>query len=200
MRAEHWILSLAAVFGVFIVMAAMLPDDLWEEDLRRSSKLMANTVGKGGGIPGPALGMAPGYPKGGAGPAIAGRQPASRGAPWGRNVAIPGLVPFSRASTERFQGKIVHTVSLGVDVGWGQVHVWVDGAPPSPREVSLAPDWYLQYMGCPVQENAWVEGIAFVFDKKRPDAELYAKTITVNGKMCRLRNDEGFALWSNRLQ
>jgi hypothetical protein len=29
---------------------------------------------------------------------------------------------------------------------------------------------------------------------------LFAKTIAVNGKTCRLRNDEGFALWSNRLR
>lgn len=68
------------------------------------------------------------------------------------------------------------------------------------RQISLAPDWYLQYLGCPVSENMHVKGTAYKFDTVRSGAKLFAKTIAVNGKTCRLRNDEGFALWSNRLR
>lgn len=91
-------------------------------------------------------------------------------------------------------------VKRGADVGWGQVHVWIAGGPDPVQEVSLAPDWFLQHLGCAVPNDARVRGMGFRFDVTRPEAELYARTVTVNGKTCRLRNDEGFALWSNKLR
>jgi hypothetical protein len=112
-----------------------------------------------------------------------------------------GLVPFSRAKTNRFQGKVVRVVSLGSSTGWGQLHIWVDEGNGGPaREISVAPDWYLMHLGCTIKENTRVDGTAFSFGKARPDPELYAKKISIGGKACDLRNDEGFALWSNRLR
>jgi len=116
------------------------------------------------------------------------------------NTGAPGLVPFSRATSERFRGKVVRIVSLGSDTGWGQVHIWIDTGSGPAREVSVAPDWYLQHLGCSIADSSRVDGAAFRFSKSQPDAELYAKNINVDGKSCRLRNDEGFALWSNRLR
>lgn len=116
------------------------------------------------------------------------------------NTEAPGLVPFSRAVSERFRGKVVRIVSWGSATEWGQVHIWVDSGSGPAREVSVAPNWYLQHLGCSIADNSRVQGVAFRYSKSQPDAELYAKNVTIDGKTCRLRNDDGFALWSNRLR
>jgi hypothetical protein len=175
MSAEHWILGAGAAFALALVGIAMVPDDLWDGDVSGSAAVPADAGEAGTGIAGPA--------------------PA-----WGRNAAMPGLIPFTRASSQRYRGRVVRTVSRGSEIGWGQVHILVDDGSGPSQEVSLAPEWYLRYLGCSITDNARVRGLAFKFDETRPDVDLYAKTITVNGKTCRLRNDEGFALWSNRLR
>ncbi|MEE8392964.1 MAG: magnetosome protein MamS [Rhodospirillales bacterium] len=180
MKAEHWIVSAGMVFSFGVIGAAMVPG--FFED---------------GAIPTQAVATAPGNPD--ARLAVQGAIQGAAQAPEA-NAMIPGLVPFSRATSERFQGKVVRMVSWGNDTGWGQIHIWVDNGSGPSREVSVAPDWYLKHLGCRIEENSRVRGVAFKFGKARPDAELYAKGITVDGKSCRLRNDEGFALWSNRLR
>lgn len=185
MRAEYVILGAGALFVVGIVSAAMMPDEMLQRDNTGMQPVMqpvqAQQVPIQAQIP--------------ANPAAA-----APGAPWGRNAAMPGLIPFTRAASQKFRGRVASTVTLGSDMGWGQVHIWVaDGANPV-QEISLAPDWYLSYLGCTVAENTQVEGVAFKFDKVQTNVELYAKTITVNGRQCGLRNDEGFALWSNQLK
>ena len=122
------------------------------------------------------------------------------GQAWGRKTAIPGLIPFSRAKTERFGGTVMRMSSMGPDTGWDQIHVWIDAGGGASREVSVAPQWFLQHLGCPIKEKSTIQGVGFKFDKVRPNAELYAKSIAVDGNSCRLRNDEGFALWSNQLR
>ena len=180
MKAEYLILGAGAVFALCVVGAAMLPDDL----LQRTPPAPVLTAGPTNG---PAMGV---VQQGAVQP----------GAPLARNAAIQGLIPFTRAASQRFRGRIVSTVTLGSDMGWGQVHIWIaDGANPV-QELSLAPDWYLSYLGCPMTVNSQVDGIAFKFDQVQSNVELYAKIITINGKQCGLRNDEGFALWSNQLK
>jgi len=113
-----------------------------------------------------------------------------------------GLVPFTAARTEVFSGTVlkVHKTSSGGQ-GWGQVHVWVSQRRGGVRELSLGPDWYLEYMGCTVAANMFIKGVGFDFGSTGTvDSQLYAKDVTINGAKCRLRNDEGFALWSNRLR
>ncbi len=140
----------------------------------------------GNGNPNTAAAVAPGNPD---------PLPAAQG-----NTGAPGLVPFSRAVSERFRGKVVRIVSWGSATEWGQVHIWVDSGSGPAREVSVAPNWYLQHLGCSIADNSRVQGVAFRYSKSQPDAELYAKNVTIDGKTCRLRNDDGFALWSNRLR
>ena len=119
---------------------------------------------------------------------------------WGRKSAMPGLIPFSQAKSQRFRGSVTRLAVRGENTGWSQVHIWVDNGSGTSREVSVAPKWYLEYLGCRVQDNSTVRGVGFKFDRVRPNAELYAKNITIEEKSCRLRNDEGFALWSNQLR
>ncbi|MBF0093080.1 MAG: hypothetical protein HQL33_04395 [Alphaproteobacteria bacterium] len=183
MKAEYVILGAGAVFVIGILGAAMMPDEVLQRDHMDPAPMNTGTAPNA--LPGQ---QAMNMPR------------TQLPAPVARNAAIPGLIPFTRAATQRYRGRVVSTVALGSEMGWGQVHIWIsDGANPV-QEISLAPDWYLTYLGCGVVENAQVEGIAFKFDKVQANVELYAKTITVNGKQCGLRNDEGFALWSNQLK
>jgi hypothetical protein len=82
----------------------------------------------------------------------------------------------------------------------GQLHLWIHDGQDKEMEISLAPAWFLEYIGCPVQHNEPVSGTGFVFDTQAGDQLVYVKKITIGAKVCRLRNDEGFALWSSRLQ
>ena len=189
MKADHWVLAAGAVFCIGLVGVALFPDDFRDDD---GHGALVNPVGVSLGPSGPA----PVGPDVFAGTGAMVPPPRA----WPQNAALPGLVPFTRASTERFRGDVVRAAIRGGDLGWGQVYVWVSGGPGREQEISLAPDWYLQYQGCAVSEGMKIRGVAFKFDKIRPDAEIYAKTISVNGTTCRLRNDEGFALWSNQLQ
>ena len=82
----------------------------------------------------------------------------------------------------------------------GQIHIWVDDARGVERRVSVGPSWFLKYTGCTIAHDITVSGVGFMFDRAGRDPLIYAKKIIINGKKCRLRNDEGFALWSNRLR
>jgi len=82
----------------------------------------------------------------------------------------------------------------------GQLHLWIHDGQDKEMEISLAPSWFLEYIGCPVRHNEPVSGTGFVFDTQAGDQLVYVKKITIGSKVCRLRNDEGFALWSSRLQ
>ncbi|MFN3076728.1 MAG: hypothetical protein ABT940_07605 [Alphaproteobacteria bacterium] len=218
-RTEHAILAAGAVFVVAVIGAAMIPDDVWERSGGEAGVVIAHAVGAGGGIANPAMihpvapmaPMAAGQvqgqvmgeaPGGGMAMNVAGAATPAQapGGAWGRGSATRGLIPFTRAKTQPFSGRVASMVVLGGDVGWGQVHIWVGDVGQPVQQVSLGPDWYLNYLGCAVAENAMVRGIAFKFDNLQSNVELYAKTLTVNGLECRLRNDEGFALWSNQLQ
>ena len=195
MKIEHGILGVGLVCGLGLVVAAMTPDDFWDRDVTNATSAVAGVSDTGTGIVAPAPGSPSVTPVGQNAPG-----PASPASAWGRNVAMTGLTPFTKAKSQRFQGRIDMVLVRGADVGWGQVHIWVRNGLDSPQQISLAPNWYLKYLGCPTAENMQVKGAAFDFDTIQPSDKLYAKTITVNGTTCRLRNDEGFALWSNRLR
>ena len=125
---------------------------------------------------------------------------ARQGDPQAVAVAMPGLQPFVAAKPLQFAGRVTQVLSVGSDVGWGQVHIWINDGSGTLREISLAPQSYLDQIGCPAFDNVRVSGIGFLFDPGRPDAELYARDILVAGTTCRLRDDEGLALWMNLAQ
>jgi len=125
---------------------------------------------------------------------------ARQGDPQAVAVAMPGLQPFIAAKPLQYAGRVTQVLSVGSDVGWGQVHIWINDGSGALREVSLAPQSYLDQIGCPPFENARVSGIGYLFDPGRPNAELYARDILVAGTTCRLRDDEGLALWMNPTQ
>ena len=179
MKAEQWIIGGGVIFCLIVFGAAMLPDSFLGRVI--SNPIVAQQSGNPDASPGAGADM--------------GAAPTQN-----FKATMPGLIPFSRATSERFRGKVVRMVSWGSDNGWGQIHIWVDDGTGPSREVSVAPDWYLQHLGCRITENVRVQGVAFNFSKSKKDGELYAKGITVDGNSCRLRNDEGFALWSNRLR
>ncbi len=193
MKPEQWILVSGVVLALIVVIGAMFPQDMLEEDVTDTTALIANAAGAGAGISNPGMVNPDVKP-------VAGMRPASpTDGAWGQNAALPGLVPFNRAKTQKFTGRVSQIVSRGTDIGWGQVHVWINDGGGALREISIAPEWFLTHLGCTVKKGMRVSGNAFRFNKS-PTAELYAKSVTVNGKLCRVRNDEGFALWSNRLQ
>jgi hypothetical protein len=110
-------------------------------------------------------------------------------------AALPGLSPFTPATPLQFSGRVTQIASIGNDVGWGQVHIWIDNGTGVLQEISVAPQAYLTQIGCPSFDGARVSGVGFIFDPGRPNAELYAKSILVGGRTCKLRDDEGLALW-----
>ncbi len=65
--------------------------------------------------------------------------------------------------------------------GWGQVHILVNDGAGLTQEVSLAPEWYLQFQGCLVQRGQHVTGEGFHFDSVNRGGLLYAKNVIVNG-------------------
>ncbi len=179
MNPERLVMGAGGAFCLIVLGAALMPDSLWDSEpvdallssARESAPASLAAVGN------------------------AGTDPA-----WGRKSAPPGLVPFSQAKSERFRGSVVRLNSRGEETGWDQIHIWVDNGSGTSKEVSVAPRWYLEYLGCRIKDNSRVRGVGFRFDRVRANAELYAKNITVRNKSCRLRNDEGFALWSNQLR
>ncbi len=200
MKTENWIVAFGAGILFAVLLVALLPDDLWDDEAHHAAQAVGNAVGV---MPGDARGgrritelpaAAPGFS----------RQPNYPPQLRGRAVAMPagrGLVPFSAARTEAFNGTVAQVQGSGVDQGWGQIHVWIADRNGDAMELSMAPDWYLEYMGCGVTRNMYVKGTGFIFDTDgMAQPLLYAKDVTVNGVKCKLRNDEGFALWSNRLR
>ncbi len=175
----------AAVFFAFLILLALLPGGLGQvAGVVRNELDIPALVNFGTGLSQPApVPAAPASPGAGPGAAVP--------------VVMPGLIPFSPTKPQSFSGRVAQIVSLGADVGWGQMHIWVNDGSGNLREISLAPLWYLQQTGCANFENARVYGVGYQFDPSRPNAELYAKSITVNGKTCLLRDDEGLALWGN---
>lgn len=193
MKVGTWIIEVGMACGFVLAVIAMLPDVFGRSDVADVAAAIAENPGSGAASVDPVLGRRNAVPDGGN---LWDRTPSSLG----RYVALKGLAPFAKARSQRFQGRIESSIVRGAEIGWGQVHIWVtDGIGP-PQRISLAPDWYLDYVGCPIAENLHVKGAAFDFDTIRSGDKLYARTITVRGRTCHLRNDEGFALWSNQLR
>ncbi len=190
MKAENWIIAAGLAFAVMVLVAALLPEKTLDSSVKMTGEFIdrGTAVVMGAGQEGPV-------------PAPLAQSPQQQQAGRQNTTSMTGMVPFTRAKTTRFDGKVIRLIHLGNNSGWGQLRVWVDDGKGPAREVSVAPDWYLMHLGCTIAKNDRVKGVAFTFGKVTPDSELYAKNITIaGGRTCDLRNDEGFALWSNRLR
>ena len=195
MKFEEW-LAVVGFFAVIIVMVfAILPDNLWQ-----TQRLAANQVSAAAQV-----GVFPNSPGG-----VVWQTPAqSVTAAVVRPVAAtpnnrrttrpqPGLMPFEQAARVRFRGKIQQISELQRQDG--QIHVWLNDSLGKEQHLSVAPSWFLHYMSCDLAHDAAISGVGFRFDKTRDGAVTYVKKLVVGKTVCHLRNDEGFALWSNQLR
>ncbi|MBF0295701.1 MAG: hypothetical protein HQL96_10980 [Magnetococcales bacterium] len=110
------------------------------------------------------------------------------------------LVQLTQAPRLTFGGKI-HQISEQPQTD-GQLHIWLQDPKQGELRVSVGPGWFLKYLGCLLRHDAQLDGTGFHYDGQggTGPALVYAKRIRIDGKDCQLRNDEGFALWSNKLQ
>lgn len=186
-RAVDWVAGLMVVFVVGVLTFALLPSSLWNG---------RSPVGGGATLP---AGTAPGGVWAGATLGAVGVVPPQALPVAGRTtLAQPGMVPFEQAPKVKFGGRIQQITEL--QQRDGQIHIWVHGPGGVEQQISVAPGWFLEYMGCQLTHDLALTGLGFQFDHQGPDPLIYAQKIVVNGRNCRLRNDEGFALWSNRLR
>jgi hypothetical protein len=188
MKTEHLILGAGTILLAGMVSTALIPDNLWEGEGVRPAAGVGVAM-----APSLAMQAERGQP---AGSPPGWTAPAARAQP----VAMPGMTPFEVAPVKPFRGDVQQVIERGDPAQWGQVHILLNDVSGKVTEISLAPRWYLHYLGCPVTTDVRLRGAAFDFDGRAPNPVLYAKDVTVQGTKCRLRNDEGFALWSNQLR
>ncbi len=195
MKAENWIVTVGILLMLILTVFAFIPEDYVETELPSPPERIALNPAPDIFINNsPLMQMPPsvGQPMGGVmmQNAAAARQ--------GAGSVSPGLKAFERAPTVKFNG-IIQQVSE-MQQHDGQIHIWVDDAQGVERRVSIGPDWFLKYTGCKIAHDITISGVGFMFERAGKDPLIYARKIRIDNKVCRLRNDEGFALWSNRLR
>lgn len=184
MKAENWIVTAGIVFLLIMSLFSFLPEDVLESDFTAATVDKTMNLAPGGIDP---------MTLGQAGPMVAAAKK-----PGTASTRFPGQTDFERAPSVRFNGVIQQVSELQQHDG--QIHIWVDDARGIEQHVSVGPSWFLKYTGCTIAHDITVTGVGFMFDRAGRDPLIYAQKIVINGKKCRLRNDEGFALWSNRLR
>ena len=191
MKLEEWLVSLGLFTVVILVVVTLLPEKLWTPDNIRANS--NNTAVQAGVWPAPSQVANPGDNN-------AVTIPAAAIGPTNRTTKPqPGLMAFEQAPRVRFNGPIQQISEMpGKD---GQIHVWLDNLQGQEQHLSIAPGWFLEYMGCTLTHDATISGVGFQFDHtQQKGAVIYVKKLVIGKTVCHLRNDEGFALWSNRLR
>ena len=113
-------------------------------------------------------------------------------------TAAEGLVLLQQTPQVNFSGKVQQVTEQPQSDG--QLHVWLQDANGAESRISVGPGWFLKYLGCDLTHDAVVDGAGFTYERNGTSPLIYAKRIRINGRACQLRNDEGFALWSNKLR
>jgi hypothetical protein len=170
LRPETWILLAAVIFMLVLAIDAVTPDG-------------------NGGAPGKGIAMVTPAPTG----MVAGQAPVEAQA-----QTVARLQPI-QAQVFTYSGVVDQFVNRDPG-GWGQVHVVVNDGAGMVQDVSLGPEWYLSFQGCVVRRGIHVDGEGFHFDGLTQGGVLYAKNLNVNGVHCRLRNNQGLALWTDQLR
>lgn len=210
MKTWHWIIVTGPTILLLSTLIAMEPDEYWGIEGSMESGSHVSTAD--GALDAPPQNRAEAPLKGEHGGIVntlpfinSAQRPAKSGGSMFKNVAArrivkaqPGVMNFEQAPRVRFSG-VVQQVSEFRKRD-GQIHIWIHTANGKEREISVGPSWFLRYTGCKIAHDTKVSGVGFSFDNKGQDPVIYAKNIIVNGKKSRLRNDEGFALWSSRLR
>jgi hypothetical protein len=109
-----------------------------------------------------------------------------------------GMVLLQKAPRVNFSGQVQQVSEQPQSDG--QLHLWLQDPQGKESRISVGPGWFLTYLGCPLRHDATVDGAGFTYEKSGQVPLIYAKWIRMNGRTCQLRNDEGFALWSNKLR
>lgn len=198
MKFEEWLAVLGFFAVVAVMVVAILPESLWQTQRPKTGPVNGATQAAfSPGVPGVAgRGRMPLVPQG---VAVAAVRPQPTAPTQQRTTrAQPGLMPFEQAARVRFQGSVQQISELQQQDG--QIHVWLNNALGREQHLSVAPAWFLHYMGCSLTHDAVISGVGFQFDKKKDGAVTYVKKLVIGKKVCHLRNDEGFALWSNQLR
>ncbi len=199
MKLEEWLTALGLFAVLAVVVVAILPGSMgWVAGPNVDQTALTVQAGQ------------PGWPSAtAAGPVVAVQppvqsvpaavvQPVVPDAPPRTTRPQPGMMPFEQAAQVRFSGTIQQISELQQQDG--QIHLWLNGPLGQEQHLSVAPSWFLQYMGCVLQHDAAISGTGFQFDKLDKTALIYVKKLVIGKKVCHLRNDEGFALWSNQLR
>ncbi|MEO5341946.1 MAG: hypothetical protein H7842_01175 [Gammaproteobacteria bacterium SHHR-1] len=170
MGPETWIMLVTLLFILVLAVLALSPEE------------RPKAVTKGVTLANPATGMT---------------------AAWNSNPArannAAALQPVQPITTYPYNGVVDQFVNRDPK-GWGQVHILVNDGAGLIQDVSLAPEWYLSFQGCVIRRGLHVEGVGFHFDGVTQGGRLYAKNVIVNGVRCRLRTDQGLALWTDQIR
>ncbi|MBF0191932.1 MAG: hypothetical protein HQL99_12460 [Magnetococcales bacterium] len=189
MEPGEWIVVAGMVFVVGMVVAALLPDRFWQSSAPPVAAVVAAPqTGTNALLTPPgqeALRMIP--------VAAVARTPAD-----GTGTGATGLVLLQQSPTVNFSGSVQQISEQPQSDG--QLHLWINDANGREMRISVGPGWFLKYLGCPLAHDVAVEGAGFSFERNGTSPLIYAKRIRINGRLCQLRNDEGFALWSNKLR
>ncbi|CAK0756026.1 putative Magnetosome protein MamS [Gammaproteobacteria bacterium] len=182
LTAGEWLVAGGVLFLAGLLVVALFSDGL-RSSPERQPEALAPTP-----IPSPVVGATPVrmIP-------VATVQPTPRV----EGAAGSGVMSLRQAPQVNFKGSVQQMTEQPQSDG--QLHVWLNTASGQEQRVSVAPGWFLQFLGCPLQHDIMISGSGFVFKEVNSNL-VYAKKIVVNGKACQLRNDEGFALWSNKLR
>lgn len=194
MKLEEWLTALGLFAVLAVVLVAILPTGLWQTG---GSDSNAGLVAQAG-FPPSAAGVAGVSPSPAQSVPAAVVRPVPDAMPPRTTRPQPGMMPFEQAAQVRFSGAIQQISELQQQDG--QIHLWLKGPLGQEQHLSVAPSWFLQYMGCQLLHDATVSGTGFQFDKLNKQALIYVKKLVIGKTVCHLRNDEGFALWSNQLR
>ncbi|GAB0057892.1 Magnetosome protein MamX [Candidatus Magnetaquicoccaceae bacterium FCR-1] len=115
-----------------------------------------------------------------------------------RTPAAAALDPewHERFIPTRFQGKIVRIVENSVQSGRINTHILVYDGINQAAWINLAPDWYLNQQGCHIGVGLFVKGTAFKETGSKQDALRYARSFSVNGQFCMLRDKHLRGAWT----
>ncbi len=192
MKLEEWLTALGLFAVVAVVVFAISPSDLWQGGGSAAPASLAVQAGQAGLLP--VTGVQP--PVQGVAAAMVQSVPSTQ--PLRITRPQPGLMPFEQAAQVRFSGTIQQISELQQQDG--QIHLWLNDPLGQEQHLSVAPAWFLHYMGCSLQHDAAISGTGFRFDKSNNKALIYVKKLIIGRNVCHMRNDEGFALWSNQLR
>lgn len=203
-QPEQWIMLLGLGFFLVLIGIAMNPDESVKSPSTATSSPTAQPVAM--------LNVQQTSPNGPPHAVNAPIQlrPQMQGVQWATPGAVPNtqtqnaaaMTPFQAAPTIPYSGVIEQIVNRDPG-GWGQIHIFIRTPGNRVQEISLAPEWYLQFLGCTPQQGQAVSGEGMRFGAQQqgqPGQLLHARNVSMAGVICRLRNADGFALWSDQLR